>query len=225
MKNFLILIAVFLFTCGIANAQTEKGDQNLGLDLGLNYANSKNLSINPYDNSSVAGSTKTTNFNLGPNYSYFIADKVDAGVGLLYNSSVTTNSSANGAVVNGPVREFGNYYGGKLFLRKYFMYKNKIGLRAGGFISYFKEIQKNTYPAPNAIYNYNSNANLYSAGGTLDLVYYPSKKLGVSAMFANLTYGHSKYNNTTQGNSSSDNLSLNFVNDGLTISIFYVFGS
>jgi hypothetical protein len=172
-------------------------------------------------------STKTTNFNIGPNYSYFIADNLDIGAALSYGSSSTTNTTENFATTNNnyPVKEFSDNYSGSFYIRKYFIYKNKIGFRTGAYLGFSGGTGKNTYTASNALYDFNSKTNYYSAGSNLDLVYYASKKLGISATIANLEYYHYTANNTTQGHDSGDSINFSFINNGLSLSVFYVFGN
>jgi hypothetical protein len=227
MNKFFILIAASLFTYGISSAQTEKGTQNLGLNFGFSINNANDFTIYPSDNSTTTLNSKTTTFNFGPNYSYFIADNLDIGAALSYSSSTTTNTTEAFATNNAnyPVRAFSNNYGGSVYIRKYYLYKNTIGFRTGGYLGFSGGTSKNTYTTSNALYNFNSTTNYYSGGANVDLVYYPSKKLGISATIANLEYYHYNADNTTQGHDSGDSFSFNFINSGLSLSVFYVFGS
>jgi hypothetical protein len=222
MKKLLFFIASFLFVYQSSNAQTAKGDQTLGVDLGFTYSKSSQYTINPYDNSSGTSTGKTTTFNIGPNYSYFIANNLDIGASLQYSSS-TTNNTAD--VFNSLTKQFDRNYGGEIYLRKYFMYANKIGIRAGAYAGYFKQNTQYAYIQADSYDDYNAKTDNYLGGFNLALVYYPSKCLGVSLNLANLEYDHSKTDATTQGHSSSNNIYFNYVNDGLGASIFYVFGS
>src|ERR1700704_3382185 len=89
MKKALILFAVLLFSAVVSHAQTEKGNQTLGLNLGFSYAKGSGVSINPFDGSSSNTGYKTTTFTVGPAYSYFLADKLDLGVSLSYGTSTS----------------------------------------------------------------------------------------------------------------------------------------
>ena len=75
-KKTLLLIAILFLTSLISYAQTEKGSQTFGLNLGFNYNKTSGAYINPYDNSSSDAGVKTTAFNIGPSYSYFVSDKL-----------------------------------------------------------------------------------------------------------------------------------------------------
>ena len=222
MKKLALFIAVLLFASLASRAQTSKGDQTLGIDLGFSYSKSNQLDLDPssatVDNS---GNGKTTSFNISPNYSYFIADNLDLGTSLNYTSYVNNANNTNPGYEN---KNVDRNYGASIFLRKYYMYQNKIGLRVGAYFSYSKQINKYDYPVPNTLSDYDSNQDNYSGGLNLALVYYPTKHLGLSASLANLSYTHSKANNGDQGNASENSVDFGYVNDGLDLSVFYVFG-
>jgi hypothetical protein len=226
MKKSLILITAFLLAFQFSKAQTEKGDQTLGTYLGFQYTKNSDYTIFVGDNSTSNNNSKTTAFSIGPNYSYFIKDNLDIGGVFSYTYSGTTNSTENLATTNDnyPVKQTTNNYSLSLFVRKYFMYKNKIGIRTGAYAGYSDGTTKNTYSVSNALYNYDGTNNYYDAGTNLDLVYYPSKSLGISATLANLEYVHYKSSSTTQGHDSSDTIEFNVFNTGLSLSVFYVFG-
>jgi hypothetical protein len=229
MKKFLIAIAVFLSAYQLSNAQTEKGTQTLGLNLGFSYNNSSDYTINIGDNSISTLNTKTTTFSIGPNYSYFIQNNLEIGGSLSYSTSNATNiaatTEANAVANNGyATKESSDNISASLFIRRYFMYKNIIGFRTGGYIGYSGGTNKDTYPPSVAAYNYNNTTTYYSAGANLDLVYFPSKKLGIAATLANLEYYHYNANNNSQGHDNGDNITFSLVNNGLTLSVFYVFG-
>src|SRR5258708_11003388 len=124
MKKFLILMTAFLFALNVANAQTEKGNQTLGVNLGFSYNKSNSLTISPFDNSSSTQNITISSFNAAPSYSYFIADKLDIGTSLSYGTSKQTDNQVNN-VVN-PTKETNSNYGVPIYLRKYFMFQNKI---------------------------------------------------------------------------------------------------
>lgn len=218
MKKSIFLIAVFLLAAVVSQAQTEKGTQTLGLNAYFEYSKTNVVNINPYDNSVNSQNNKSTGFNIGPVYSYFIADKLDIGGSLSYGKSDYTYS-----LNPGDLQKQSNYsYGGTIYLRKYFMYNDKLGLRAGPYLGYARSDSKSTNSGTSSIYNEDTKTDNYNAGALLDLVYYPSKRLGFSANLVNLGYNHYKADSGTQGHSSGDNVNLNFVNNGLSLSVFYV---
>lgn len=220
MNKLLILIAAFLFLFNLSHAQTEKGSQTLGADVSLMYNKTNGVNVDTYDNSSTIWNSKTTNSNIGPNYSYFIADKLDIGASIAYGSFLTDNSGSD----DNSTKQSNKNYGGTICLRKYFMYKDKIGFRAGPFVTYQKQDLQNTYTGELSPSSYNSKSDIWNAGINLDLIYYPSKKIGISAVIANLNYEFDKTNEGNHGSSSDNGANFNFINDGLSLSVFYVFG-
>ncbi|HEY8999877.1 MAG TPA: outer membrane beta-barrel protein [Mucilaginibacter sp.] len=219
MKKALLLIAVLFLTALASYAQTEKGSQTLGVDLGFTYLNSTGITVNPYDNSNYNSSNKSTRFNIGPSYSYFIGDKLDLGTSLSYSQNTYSYPPGNNLE-----KQSERDFGGAIYLRKYFMFQEKIGLRAGPRVGYYHDVNKTTYGPSMAIYNENTTTDNFVGGLNLDLVYYPSKHLGFTASLANLYYTHYKSNSGTQGNAKGDNFNASFINDGLSLSIFYAFG-
>ena len=220
MKKLFVFIIASLFFYQISNAQTEKGSQTLGINLSGWYSSQNGDIIDTYDNSSSSAASTTKTFGIGPAYSYFIADKMDISASLDYSYFKTTN----GGIYNPQVSE-GKMYTGTLALRKYFLYQNKIGFRVGPYLSYNNNNNKNIYDAENSAANYNSSTDNYVAGFALDLIYYPAKHLGISASLLNAEYDHFNTNNGSEGHYSGNYESLSFINSGLSLSIFYVFGS
>jgi len=220
MKKTIFLIAAFVFAAVISHAQTEKGNQTLGVDLGFGYTKNNGITISPIDNSGTSTSSKYTYFNIGPSYSYFIADKLDIGAQISYQC----NNYNYPATAGGLEKQSSYTYGGNVFIRKYIMFKDKLGLRAGAYAGYSRADNKLTYNDLTSAYDQDTKQNGYDAGLRLDLVYYPSKHLGVAASFANLSYQHAKSDSGNQGSGSSDNLNFSFINNNLSLSLFYVFG-
>jgi hypothetical protein len=109
-------------------------------------------------------------------------------------------------------------------MRKYFLYDGKIGLRTGGHFTYGHSNTKVTSSYPTSFYNYDTKTNAYIGNLSLELVAYPTKKLGIAASFAGISYVHSKLDGVATGNTTYNNISAGFANDGLTMSVFYVIG-
>jgi hypothetical protein len=219
MNKLLILIAAFLLTIQFSNAQTTTGTQNLGFYFGFNSNRSDHVYINPADFSRQTYVTRYTNLNLGPTYNYFIASNLDIGATLTYSHSLINYSG----FVNGIEKQANSDVGGTVFIRKYFLYENKIGFRTGPYLGYDRGTQKTTNVPSPSIYDENSITNNYSAGLRLDLVYYPLKHIGFAATLANLNYNNYKSNNTMQGSNSGYNLNLNLVTSGVQLSAFLIF--
>src|ERR1700761_8407616 len=130
MKKLIIIITAILFSYQISKAQTEKGSQTLGISTSLNLHNESDVTMNQADNTTSLSKSKITGFSIGPDYSYFIADKLDLGASLSY-SSMNYNNGANY-----PNNYDTKNYSGIIFLRKYFLYQNKLGFRAGPYVGY-----------------------------------------------------------------------------------------
>jgi hypothetical protein len=224
MNKFLIFFAALLCAYQLSCAQTEKGNQALGFNLSLQYNQS---SDNSFDNTNSAGNAsnyKNTSFALGPLYSYFIADKLDLGGSFTLNKFTNNTTYPN---VSGTNKSHNNSYDALIYLRKYFLYANKIGIRTGPEIGYIWANQNYDYSAQNGGV-YSSSGHAYQVGARLEAVYYPSKHLGVSALIANLNFQHGNnksVNATNVDKSTSNSVNFDFINNGLGISLFYVFGS
>jgi len=219
MKKITILAAAFLFAAQFTKAQTEKGTQNLGVDVSYENQAQNQFNIDPSGGSTNTQNTKYTTFNAGPTYSYFIANKLDVGVALAY-SYMDENNGSNSY----PSTELQRFYQGEVFVRRYFMCTDKLGFRAGPYLGYEGGNIDVTNPPSNAIYNENAKINDYFGGINLALVYYPAKHLGLSADLANLQYSHYKQNSGTLGHDSGNNADLSLVTDNVGLSVFYVFG-
>lgn len=220
MKKALLLIAVLFLTALISHAQTDKGSQSLGLNLGFNYNKSGGIYVNPYDNSITPAGGKNTSFNIGPSYSYFIADKLDLGASLSYGQSRVTNAN----VQTYPEKQSSYGFNSSIYLRKYLMFGDKLGMRFGPYFGFEKGDNKSTYLGSNALYNEDSKQTEYSIRARLEFVYYPSKKLGFSAYLASVDYSHTKFDNGNFGHTSDDNVDFSLVNNALSFSVFYAFG-
>jgi hypothetical protein len=219
MNRSVILIPALLFLAQISKAQTEKGTQTLGVNLSYNYSDESGVSINPYDNTKSSQSYKYTLYSIGPSYSYFIANDLDLGATLNYS----VNNYYNGPSDNSYTQD-NKSYGGTVFLRKYVLYKNKIGFRVGPYLGYSMGDQKYIYSGQNSISNSDSKLKTYDGGAALDLVYYPTKHLGLSVSLADLDYQHTKANSGAQEFSNTDQVHFDFINNNLAVSLLYVFG-
>jgi len=222
MNKLLILIAAFLLIIQFSNAQTSAGTQTLGVNLGFSFSKTNEM---PNTQNAATGSPfieKYTTLSFGPSYSYFIANDLDLGASLGIASDLETNSDNNFGY---PLKYTNNDFGGTIYIRKYFLYKSKFGIRTGPYISYDKSSYNYIYPSAQNSPGYNNHSNNLSAGIKLDLVYYASKKIGFSATLANLAYNHSSSNGGYyQLNQNGNGISLYTGTSALQISMFYVFG-
>ena len=211
MYKKLLLVVLSVITLQTVKAQTEKGSQNLGVTFGISTGSTKQNSLiinNLIDHSNV----KQKNYSISPDYSYFIANKLDIGIGLGY-----TYNNAKYNSTNDIHEQTDKSFTGTVALRKYFLFDNKIGIRTGPFLTYQKIKSNYTYPTSTSDYN----GDYYAGGIGLDFVYYPAKNIGLAANLGNIRYSHQKFTGDTQGTNNAFN--LNFT-DNLTLSVYYVFG-
>lgn len=219
MKKNLILAAAFMLAAKLATAQTEKGTQNLGVNLSFGYE-SKNLTVPDFSGTYQPAAEKATQLSIGPGYSYFIADKLDIGASFTYS-----HFSAQDPPTFDPQNQHQNTYNGEVFLRKYFMCSDKFGFRAGPYAGYGKTNSFYSYDqGGTATSNTSSSQSLYG-GLSLGMVYYPLKHLGVSALLANAEYTHNKGNDSSNGKSTSNEFYLSAITSNVGVSVFYVFGN
>jgi hypothetical protein len=212
MYKKLLLVFVSIIAIQTAKAQTEKGSQMLGASFGVSTSKSNTAYFDQSTNTYNNNNAKTTSYSFSPNYSYFIADKLDIGVGAGYSRLKQENSSYNVS----PLSQTGNTFYAGIFLRKYFLFENKIGIRTGPNLSYQKTEQKLVFDG-NFSSDYHSTS--YGGGVGLDFVYFPVKRLGLTALLGNINYSHQKNSGTRQG--SANDFNLNFANS-LTLSVNYV---
>jgi len=211
MYKKLLLVVLSGIALQTAKAQTEKGTQNLGFSVAFNSNKSttQNLNVNPY---SVNFNVKQTSFTVAPTYSYFVSNNLDLGASFNY-----TNFSVKYDGTNAVTQEQSQKaIGGTLFLRKYFLYENKIGVRVGPSVSYSRSKQRLVSSGVGD----NSDFNTYGGAVQLDFVYFPVKKIGLAAGLGNISYSKSK---STDSSVSSDAFNASFVNN-LSLSVYYVFG-
>jgi hypothetical protein len=212
MYKKLILVVLSGIALQTAKAQTAKGTQNLGLNVGFNSNKSTTQNLDAYTNTFYDVTYKQKNFQVSPTYSYFIADNLDLGgsvgythqkvnyVGQGYNMQEQTSQSI----------------GGTIFLRKYFLYENKIGVRTGPSFGYSRAKQTNIISGTTD----KETMNGYSGALQLDFVYYPVKNVGLSAGLGNISYTKSDNKESTN---SYEGFNASFVNN-LSLSVYYVFG-
>ena len=224
MNKFLILIAASLCIYNVSIAQTEKGNQTAGLYVGYSGSSYTDNTLNVSTANSYDSKMKNTNLQLGPLFSYFIADKADLGASFSLNSFTTSSRSPDLSTAEST--NHNKNYEALIYARKYFLYANKIGIRTGPYVGYAWSNQGYGYQDSQSDNVLNQKSHGYEAGALLEAVYFPSKRLGISAMVANFQYEHFKSKTTTSANieqTDGSNLNFNFT-DRLVLSFFYVFG-
>jgi hypothetical protein len=221
MNKPFIIIAAFLLAAQFSNAQTSKGDQTLGLYFGLQTISITNTP--GYSSASIGPAFKETNssFSFGPSYSHFVADNVDIGASIGLSSTTDKNADNNFGY---PLSYTVYQASAQVYARKYFLLKNKFGIRTGPYMGYEKQSVREHYVAAEDFNNNNSDSHSLYAEVRLELVYYPSPKLGFSVNLANIGYEHSIATEGFQLNQNSDSLFFNGGTSNLQFSMFYVFG-
>jgi hypothetical protein len=220
MKRLSIAIVLFLFIFQAATAQNQKFDQTLGLglDFSVNSGNFNYFGGSGYGVNNTHASTAGFSTNL--NYSYFMAINLDIGANVGFGSGVTNYTDRPS---NAVTRESDNNYYSSVYVRKYFLFNNKIGIRTGPYVAYQYFSTKYLYTPENNPAN-NVSGNNYHAGIIADFVYYPSKKIGLAVNLGSLSYNYGKVNYTQQGEDGKG-VNLAFLNNSLMLSAFYVFGN
>ena len=217
MYKKLFLVFVSIISLQTVKAQTEKGSQMLGVSFGVSTISSDNKVMDFSTNTFINVHGKATNYNIAPAYSYFIADKLDIGLSAGYSHQT---QDYNGSIYN-PSNTKQDAFNAGIYLRKYFLYDSKIGIRTGPMFNYqhYKVTQDySTNPESNSV----GTGNTYSGGLGLDFVYFPVKRLGLTAALGGLTYAHQDVKGTSPY--TTNTFDANFMNR-FVFSINYVFGN
>ncbi|MES2267954.1 MAG: hypothetical protein V4520_14430 [Bacteroidota bacterium] len=215
MYKKLLLVFVSVIAIQTAKAQTQKGSQMLGASFGFSTSSSDSKPLDA--NTNTYGSnvhSKTTSYNVYPNYSYFIADNLDLGFTVGYGRSKQENTDNTGL----QNLQKSHTFSAGAYLRKYVLYDNKIGIRTGPYVNYSYGKQETAYSYYATQYNYSNK--IYAGGVGLDFVYFPVKKLGLAARLGNINYVYQTTDGSNKGTYKAFN--LNFV-DAVDFSVNYVF--
>lgn len=224
MKKNLVLAIAGVLAVQISMAQTQKGAQTLGGSIYYSQLTDNVSMVNGINPQATVQKNTTSNFSMGPAYSIFVADKIELG-GSIQFSTQTNKSIYSGAFPSPDYKSVYNTFGGSLSLLKYCMFDNKLGLRMGPSVSYSSGKNKTT-TSTNPLTTTNNTEN-YNARARVDLVFYPSKTLGLAASLANIGYSKSKSRNVEdpQQNYSTEVFNANLITNGIQLSVFYVFGN
>jgi len=182
--TFLLFAA---FSSLTASAQTEKGSQWIGGSLSASHDDRKIVysTSNPQPNST----RKTSTFNIGPSYSYFLADNLGITASLSYSNS-HEDASDEFVLETDYKAVFGS-----LALNKYALYDNKIGVRFGPFARYTSGKNRMYNSRPDD-FRANTKQRALTTGLNLDFVYFPVKRIGMVAGIGSLNYEHIGYEDT-----------------------------
>lgn len=208
-------------------AQTQKGDQLLGISGGFGTGKSMVDYISSANNYGYYESDgKNRSYTIGPSYSIFVADNLDLGAIIGYSHQKSTLKHL----------QIGNSYSEKanahelaavVYLRKYFLYDNKVGFRTGPFASY--GITKSTVNyvllsgSSTTQIDAPISGRILSGGLGLDFVYFPCKKLGLAASPGSLRYTSIyRKDDIMHTEGSYNKFGFNFVS-GINLSVFFAF--
>ena len=125
-----------------------------------------------------------------------------------------------------PYKNSSQNYSGGIYLRKYFLYNERIGIRTGPFATYHKYKFQYQYLEPQ-VYNNNSDqtGTAVNTGLILDFVCFPTKRIGITSTLGSLgyIYSDSKYNSAQFNNQDKINsFGFRFISD-LNLSLVYSF--
>lgn len=221
MKKTLSLFVLAFAGLNIAYAQTEQGTKNLGLNLSYHSTNQKSFVTNYLDNldNEIYSQKQTSsNYFIGPSFSYFIANKLEMGVSAIYGYDKYKVDYSNDPKIEQLYTDYEvkqNSYIGTFFLRKYVMFTEQLGLRTGPYISY--SYSKTTSDTGNEN-SYKS----YIGGIDLGIEYFPIKKLGIAANLADISYHHSKQDLSDSNETKSNTFGFSLTNS-LNLSLVWVF--
>jgi hypothetical protein len=192
MKSTFTALLV-LITVG-SSAQIKKGSIFLGGDLGLSGNSTRLVENSPVTKSSSAG------FNISPVLGKAIKDNLLAGVGVYYSINNQKQTAPNGVSENKV-----NYYGGSIWLRKYYNLSKSFYLFLNGSLNVNASKQETKYkPQPNLskATGFGINVNVYPG-----VAYQMRKNFFLEASLnslASLSYARTKYEQKDNlGNSNS----------------------
>jgi hypothetical protein len=223
MNKKIIMMLLALSSTVALKAQTQKGDQLLGGALGVSTGKSTIEYANTANNANFGYTNKNTSFSIGPNYSFFVANNLDLGAGIGYSYQKNNMSNVNMNSYN-PDKTTAQGFSATVYLRKYFLYDNKIGIRTGPYASFERDRTTYEFTTSNTPYTGPQSQTLASGGIGLDFVYFPYKKVGLAASIGSLSYTHNDAKQPQSGYSTrSNSVGFNFAS-GVNFSVFFAFG-
>ena len=222
MKKLTLLLLAALSGLS-ASAQTEKGKQWIGGSFAAGH-NKIQESLNYTEVGLMQATRKQNSFQLGPSYTYFVADKLSLSAEVAYthaHSDQTYDNSTNPQMNNGTAETTTNGYNASIHLDKYYLYDNKVGIRTGPYAQYYTAKAKTGGMSDFAAMPYDSKG--FGAGLSLDFVYFPTKKIALIATLGGLGYSKTKYESENSTNEQTD-FGLTFLNNAPSFTFAYIFG-
>jgi hypothetical protein len=222
-RSFYLLFIALAFSTTV-QAQTQKGSHLLGGS--LSFVTGKGTTTEyPMDAGGAPTliNNKINSFSIGPSYSYFVANNLDLGGSLAYSTFRETSILPNVASEMEKQRGF-NY---SVYLRKYFLFENKVGFRVGPYMSY-QHTKASSDFGSSVVGVQEIKSKLFDAGIGFDFVYFPTQRIGLAANIGALGYEHINYtrsdNNQLSMQEKDRTFGLNLANSNLALSVFYSFG-
>lgn len=208
MKKYLFTL-LFFAIAGSVSAQVGKGQFYLGGSLNYNYDEAGTSSVVTYpQGTTYYNNGKITNFQISPDFGFFLSDKWAIGiqVGYTRTSGTETNTYVANDTTSTSFYSMDKYSSSALgigiHLRYYCMFTDKIG--------FFPQFGITT---TNDLNDFNS-GNL-AIGGNPNIVFFPTKHLGINLGFGNLAYTRDYKSKT-----SDFNLGLN-TNIGFGLNYYW----
>jgi hypothetical protein len=201
MKRHLLTLLLMLFAAGMASAQIGKGHKFVGGSFALNYDEAGTLTYYNY----TQGTTQYINknilsFNVNPEFGWFLGDNLTLSIQPGY-SRVSGTETSNYFSNNNTADNYSNtrdYHtdivGLGINLRYYWMLSDKFGI--------FPQVGISS----NHVLN-NFTVGSLTVGGSPNVVFFPTKKLGINMGVGNAWYN---YNYQTNGSTVALNLNSNF---------------
>ena len=222
MKKLTLLLLAAL--SGLtASAQTEKGRQWIGGSMAVSHYKTDET-LNYTEFGLMQASRKQNSFQLGPSYTYFVADKLSLNASVLYthaHSDQTYVNNPNTQLNNQKAETTSNGYNAYINLDKYFLYDNKVGIRTGPYAQYYTSKSKTNGNPDIAVVD--SDIKGLSAGFSLDFVYFPVKKIALLASLGRLSYSKTKYESENTTNEQTD-FGLTFLINAPSFTFAYILG-
>ena len=186
----IILIIIAVFTLVNANSQTEKGKMILGGLFSISgYSNSS------YETTTLSSTYKYFNFQVSPNFGYFIKDNLAIGTNLNFQITNTYYDYPNMILGNNYQSRINSMnYGIGVFARYYKKITGSFSFFINGELNYSYQIQKIEYITGPGKETDLSNLSFSLSPG---VVYFISPKFGMQATFGNLTFDNSINLNTS----------------------------
>ncbi len=208
MKKLLFTL-LFFAVIGSASAQVGKGQFYIGGSLNYNYDEAGSSSVITYpQGTTYYNNGKITDFQISPDFGFFLSDKWAIGIQIGYTrtSGTETNYYVAGDSSTASYYSTDKYSSSALgigiHLRYYCMFTDKIG--------FFPQFGITT---SNDLKDFNTGT--LSIGGNPNIVFFPTKHLGVNLGFGNIAYNHAY-----KGGGNNFNLGLN-TNIGFGLNYYW----